>query len=75
MLDRIIAQVALALFSWLEKRMDRGSVAVDADVDRATLDRAGSRIRDWMRKQDDLRAGGKPDANGTTRRDEGVPPG
>lgn len=51
MLDRIIATIALGLLSYLEKRMERGSLAVDADVDRDRLRRGGSRIREWLRKQ------------------------
>lgn len=51
MLDRIIATIALGLLSYLEKRMERGSVAVDADVDRDRLRRGGARIREWLRKQ------------------------
>jgi len=55
MLDRVIAQIVLALMSYLEKRMERGSVAVDADVDRVRhrdrLRIGGNRIREWLRKQ------------------------
>jgi len=74
MLDKFIATVALALFGYLEKRMSAGRVAVDADVDRASLARAGARIREWMRKQDDLRAGGKPDASRAPEPDLRVSP-
>ena len=51
MLDRVIAQIALGLLSYLEKRMERGSLAVDADVDRDRLRRGGARLREWLRKQ------------------------
>ena len=51
MLDRVIAQIVLGLLSYLEKRMERGSVALDADVDRDRLRRGGARIREWLRKQ------------------------
>lgn len=50
MLDRIIAQLALALFSYLERRIERGRVAVDADLDRDRLILAGSRIRKWVQQ-------------------------
>jgi len=56
MLDRIIASFALALFSFLERRIERGSTAKDADVDHARLRRGGSRIREWLRKQDSPRS-------------------
>lgn len=75
MLDRIVAQIALALFSWLEKRIERGTVAVDADPDRDSLTRAGSRIREWMREQDRLRSGGKSDEGRSGSGSQGVPPG
>jgi len=76
MLDRIIAQIALGLFDWLEKRIARGNVVIDADVDRPALRRASTRIRDWVHKQDRLRGRGHPNASGGTKRspDEGVPP-
>lgn len=65
MLERIVAQVTVALIGWLDRRMERGTIAVDADGDRDTLRRAGDRIRAWMRdKPDGVRAGGKPDAGG-----------
>lgn len=60
MLDRVIAQIILALMSYLEKRMERGSVAVDADVDRDRLRRGGSRIREWLRQQGGVHSGSKP---------------
>ena len=66
MLERIVAQIAVALLAWVDKRLERSSVAVDADVDRDRLERAGRRIDEWLRESDDLRARGKPD--------EGRPP-
>ena len=62
MLERVVAQIAVALLAWVDRRIERSSVAVDADVDRDRLERAGRRINEWMRQQDDFRAGGKPDA-------------
>jgi len=52
MLDRIIAQVALALLDYLAKRMEKGSIAVEADLDWNRLSTAGNRIAQWMREQD-----------------------
>lgn len=60
MLDRIIASIALALVSYLERRIREGSTAVDGTVDRGRLSRAGSNIRRWLHKND-LSAGSIPD--------------
>ena len=64
MLERIVAQIAVALLAWVDKRLERSSIAVDADVDRDRLERAGRRIDEWLRRQDSVRAGGKPDEGG-----------
>ena len=64
MLERIVAQVTVALIGWLDRRMERGTVAVDADADREALRRAGDRLRDWLRnKPDGVRAGRESDAD------------
>ena len=60
MLERIIASIALALFDWLAKRAERGSVARDADRDTRTLDRAAASLRSWM-LANSARTGVKPD--------------
>jgi len=65
MLERIVAQVVVGLLGWLEKR--GVSVASDADPDPAVLRRAGDRLREWMRESDRVRAGGKPDADRSSR--------
>ena len=57
MLEKIVAAIAMALFAWLEKRLDRPNVSVDLAMDRARLMRAGNRLRAWMRRQDGLRQG------------------
>jgi len=75
MFERIVAQVTVALIGWLDRKMERGSTAVDADPDRDTLRRAGDRIRKWMREQDRIRPGGKPDEGRTVREDAGLPHG
>jgi len=63
MLDRIIGQLALALFRFIEGRIDKGSTAIDADIDMDGMRRSGARVRKWMREQDDLRARIKSDAD------------
>lgn len=73
MLDRIVAQIAMALFSWLEKRIERGHVGKDSDVDASRLHLGGRRLREWM-LTDRTRRGIKPDPSGTQRKDEGVHP-
>ena len=52
MLDRIIATIAFALVSYLERRIREGSTAVDSTVDRGRLSRAGSNLRKWLHKND-----------------------
>jgi len=75
MLDRVIAQIALGLLSYLEKRMERGSVAVDADVDRDRLRRGGARIREWLRKQGGVHSRPKPGEAGAGGEGTGVDAG
>jgi hypothetical protein len=75
MLDRVIAQIVLGLLSYLEKRMERGSLAVDADVDRDRLRRGGARIRAWLRKQGGVHPGSKPGAPGSGDQGTGVDAG
>jgi len=76
MLDKFVAALALALFAYLEKRVARGSIAVDADSDIKALRVAAVRLRGWMREQNDLRSRVKSDADSGTKRgeDAGVPP-
>lgn len=50
MIDRIVAAIALALFTWLEQRIEKGKIAIDADLDFERLRNAGSRIDEWVRK-------------------------
>lgn len=64
MLEKIVAQVALALFNWLEKRIQASSTAVDADIDRERLRRAGSRIDEWLREQNRLHPRGLTHSTG-----------
>jgi hypothetical protein len=48
MFDKILSTIALALIDYLLKRIERGSVATDADRDVNGLRLGGDRIRDWM---------------------------
>ena len=63
MLDRFLAQIALALFSYLERKIERGSTAVDADLDPDKLRRGGERLRKWLHKNDPS-IGKQPDSTG-----------
>lgn len=66
MLEKVVAQVTVALIAWLDRRIERGSTAVDADPDRDALRRAGARIDEWMRRKPDrIRPGGESDAGRT----------
>jgi hypothetical protein len=67
MLDKILAQIAVGLIDALLKRIETGSIAVDADIDRDRLRRAGSRIDEWLRQQDGIHSRGQPNQNGTQR--------
>jgi hypothetical protein len=48
-LERIVATITVGLIAWLDRRMSRETTAVDADVDRESLRRAGARLREWLR--------------------------
>ena len=65
MLDRILAQIALALFDVLAKRIEMGKVSMDSDIDRDRLIRAGRRIDEWLRKQNSTDIGGQSNQNRT----------
>lgn len=65
MLEKIVAQVIFALFTWLEKRIQASSTAVDADIDRERLRRAGSRIDEWLREQNSIHSRGLTHSTGT----------
>lgn len=75
MLDRVIAQIALGLLSYLERCMERGSVAIDADVDRDRLRRGGARIREWLRQQGGVHPRSKPSSTGSGGEGTGVDAG
>jgi hypothetical protein len=49
-LERIVAQIAVSLIAWLDRRISADKSAVEADPDRDSLRRAGARIREWLRK-------------------------
>jgi hypothetical protein len=48
-LERIVATITVGLIAWLDRRLSRDTTAIDADVDRDALTRAGARIRNWLR--------------------------
>lgn len=64
MLDKFLAQLALGIIDALLKRIEAGTIAVDADVDRDRLRRAGSRIDEWLREQNSPDIGGQSNQNG-----------
>lgn len=64
MFDKILAQVAVGIIDALLKRIEAGSIAVDADIDRDRLRRAGTRIDEWLRQQDSIHSRGQSNQNG-----------
>lgn len=64
MFDKILAQIAVGIIDALLKRIEAGSIAVDADVDRDRLRRAGTRIDEWLRQQDSIHSRGQSNQNG-----------
>lgn len=73
MLEKIVAQIILGLWTWLEKRIERGTIAVDADLDKPRLRRAGTRIREWLRENGASQSG-KPDTSGANGQGSDVHP-
>jgi hypothetical protein len=63
MLEKLVFSIVLALISWLEKRIEKGKIAIDADLDFDRLRAAGSRIDAWV-QQNSASNGGKPSSNG-----------
>lgn len=62
MVERIVAQICVALLGWLDKRIERQSTALDADPDADRLRLAGDRLREWMQRgKDGVRPGGISD--------------
>jgi len=74
MLEKIVAQVALALFNWLEKRIQASNTAADADYDRERLRRAGSRIDEWLRQQNNLHPRGLTHSSGAELQNKSIHP-
>jgi len=64
MIDKIVVAIILALLTWLEKRIEQGKIAIDADLDFDRLRNAGSRIDAWMR-ENSAGNGGKSSSSGT----------
>lgn len=70
MFEKIIAQIALALFSFLEKRIKDGSTAIDAQDDRDRLLAAGSRLDAWMQQQNSAGSRGQSIQGGPTLQEQ-----
>jgi len=51
-----ITSLIVAILVWIEKRFEKGSTATDGKEDPDALRRAGSRIRERMRTEDDSRS-------------------
>lgn len=51
-----ITSLVVGILVWIEKRFDKGKTATDAPKDDDALRRAGSRIRERMRAEDDTRS-------------------
>lgn len=54
---RMLALALVGILDWLAKRLEKGSMATDADQDRSLLRRSGARVREWMRTEDRSRTG------------------
>ena len=65
MFDKVLAQIAVGIIDALLKRIETGTIAVDADIDRERLRRAGTRIDEWLREQDSLHSRGQSNQGGT----------
>jgi hypothetical protein len=73
MLEKIVAQIALVLLGWVEKRISLSKTAIDADQDIERLQRAGSRVDEWLREQqNDLHTRSQSNEAGTELGSEGV---
>lgn len=73
MFNRIVASVAVALVDYLLRRIERGNIAVDGDIDRDRLRRGGSRIREWMH-ENGASPRIKPDSDGAADRGQDLHP-
>ena len=63
MIDKIIVAIIFALISWLEKRIEKGKIAVDADIDFDRLRNAGARLDAWL-QQNSSGNGGQSSSSG-----------
>lgn len=64
MIDKIIISIIFALISWVEKRIEKGKIAIDSDLDFDRLRNAGTRIDAWL-QQNGVSNGGKPSSSGS----------
>ena len=63
MIEKIAVAIILGLLSWLEKRIEKGKVAIDSDLDFDRLRNAGTRIDSWL-QQNGSSNGGQSSSNG-----------
>lgn len=69
MLEKILAQfaaqLALFLLEYLEKRIEKGKVAIDSVADYDRLQRAGDRIAEWVRTKNNTGSGEQSNQSGS----------
>lgn len=63
MIDKIVVAIILALLSWIEKRIEKGKIAVDSDIDFDRLRNAGANIDAWL-QQNSSGNGGQSSSSG-----------
>lgn len=64
-LAQFAAQLALFLLEYLEKRIEKGKVAIDSVVDYDRLQRAGDRIAEWVRNKNNTGSGEQSNQSGS----------
>lgn len=78
MLEKIItqfvAQLAIYLIEYLDKKIEKGKVAVDALPDPDRLQRAGDRLSQWLREQNSSGSGEQPTSSGSTDTGQSIHP-
>jgi hypothetical protein len=73
-ITQFIAQLAIFLIEYLDKKIQKGSVAIDAIPDPDRLQRAGDRLSQWLREQNSSSVGEQPSTGGTTGTGESIHP-
>jgi hypothetical protein len=69
---QFVAQLAIYLIEYLDKKIENGKVAVDSIPDPDRLQRAGDRLSEWLRSQNSSGAGEQPNTNGTGSESQGI---